>query len=268
MTRQVLVFAIASALLVAAPSLATPQSDPHAEADQTAEAQAAPEEYGASYSILQIPAAAFTSRYTESGLVYEGAGLVFDLGPAHVPAKYWAPVTLPAGAMVTFLDLYACDHSPTGHVTVSLDRYPGSDVPLVETLATVSSAQGDGWGCGYWAAAVNHVINNNVRYDGGSQYVITLSFGAPGLDPGGDQIAWNYFKGVDLWWKRQVSPGPAAATFADVPTTSPYFKFVEALAAAGITSGCGGGNYCPNGAVTRGQMAIYLATALGLHFPF
>ena len=51
------------------------------------------------------------------------------------------------------------------------------------------------------------------------------------------------------------------------PTTSPQFKFVEALFAAGITAGCGGGNYCPDNPVTRGQMAVFLASALGLHFP-
>ncbi len=67
-------------------------------------------------------------------------------------------------------------------------------------------------------------------------------------------------------WFRQVSPAPATATFGDVPTTSGQFKFVEALVAAGITAGCGGGNYCPNDPVTRGQMAVFLASALGLHW--
>jgi hypothetical protein len=47
----------------------------------------------------------------------------------------------------------------------------------------------------------------------------------------------------------------------------PYFRFIEALAAAGITSGCGAGNYCPDRNVTRGEMAVFLAKALGLHFP-
>jgi hypothetical protein len=29
----------------------------------------------------------------------------------------------------------------------------------------------------------------------------------------------------------------------------------------------GGGNYCPDRAVTRGERAVYLARALGLHWP-
>ncbi|HEX4438485.1 MAG TPA: S-layer homology domain-containing protein, partial [Thermoanaerobaculia bacterium] len=41
----------------------------------------------------------------------------------------------------------------------------------------------------------------------------------------------------------------------------------EALNAAGITGGCGNGNYCPDGPVTRGQMAVFLSKALGLHWP-
>jgi len=76
----------------------------------------------------------------------------------------------------------------------------------------------------------------------------------------------NSFNSVRLKWKRQVSPSPATATFGDVPTTHLFFQYVEALAAAGITAGCGGGNYCPDAAVTRGQMAVFLAKALGLHW--
>ena len=74
------------------------------------------------------------------------------------------------------------------------------------------------------------------------------------------------FNGVRLKWKRQVSPAPGTATFGDVPTTHLFFQYVEALAASGITSGCGGGNFCPDAAVTRGQMAVFLAKALGLHW--
>jgi hypothetical protein len=69
-------------------------------------------------------------------------------------------------------------------------------------------------------------------------------------------------------WQRQVSPAPATATFPnDVPTTHPYFRFVEALAAAGITAGCLPATYCVNDPITRGEMAVFLSAALGLHWP-
>jgi hypothetical protein len=50
----------------------------------------------------------------------------------------------------------------------------------------------------------------------------------------------------------------AAATFDDVPPSSPYFSDITALANAGVTTGCGGGNYCPKDTVTREQMAAFM----------
>jgi hypothetical protein len=76
------------------------------------------------------------------------------------------------------------------------------------------------------------------------------------------------FERARVGWFRQVSPAPATATFTDVPTGHPFFQFVEALARSGITAGCGGGNFCPDAPLTRGQMAVFLSVALGLHFPF
>jgi hypothetical protein len=50
-------------------------------------------------------------------------------------------------------------------------------------------------------------------------------------------------------------PNPCAGTFDDVPCSSPFAPWIEALASGGITGGCGGNNYCPLNPVTRGQMA-------------
>jgi len=77
----------------------------------------------------------------------------------------------------------------------------------------------------------------------------------------------QFFGSVEVWWKRTVSPAPGFATFNDVPTTDPAFQFVEALAASGVSAGCGGGNFCPDLPVTRRQMAVFLSKALGLHWP-
>jgi hypothetical protein len=63
-----------------------------------------------------------------------------------------------------------------------------------------------------------------------------------------------------------VSPAPAVATFGDVPVGRPQHQYIEALVASGITAGCGGGNYCPDAPLTRGQMAVFLSKGLGLHF--
>jgi 2-keto-3-deoxy-6-phosphogluconate aldolase len=37
---------------------------------------------------------------------------------------------------------------------------------------------------------------------------------------------------------------------------------INRLRAAGITTGCGGTNFCPNGLVTRGQMAAFISRAM------
>jgi hypothetical protein len=81
----------------------------------------------------------------------------------------------------------------------------------------------------------------------------------------GNDIA---IRAARIRWKRQVSPPPVTATFNDVPTNHPFFQFVEALAASGITAGCGTDIYCPDAPLTRGQMAVFLAKALGLHWPW
>jgi hypothetical protein len=57
------------------------------------------------------------------------------------------------------------------------------------------------------------------------------------------------------------SPPPCTGTFSDVPCPSTFANWIEALAAEGITGGCGGGNYCPQNPVRRDQMAVFLLKA-------
>jgi hypothetical protein len=54
----------------------------------------------------------------------------------------------------------------------------------------------------------------------------------------------------------------AAQIFSDVPPSSPFFPFIQEMAEAGITAGCGSGMYCPNTSLTRGQMAVFIVTGL------
>jgi S-layer family protein len=50
----------------------------------------------------------------------------------------------------------------------------------------------------------------------------------------------------------------ASHDFSDVPTGAFYHDSVSWLVDRNITAGCGSGKYCPNNAVTRGQMAVFL----------
>jgi hypothetical protein len=56
----------------------------------------------------------------------------------------------------------------------------------------------------------------------------------------------------------------AGTGFGDVPPDHWAAAWVKQLAAEGITGGCGHGNYCPNSAVTRAQMAVFLVKTFDL----
>ena len=56
-----------------------------------------------------------------------------------------------------------------------------------------------------------------------------------------------------------LPPPCTGAVFGDVPCQGGAFDpWIEDLALRGVTGGCGGGDYCPGAAVTRGQMATFL----------
>ena len=60
-------------------------------------------------------------------------------------------------------------------------------------------------------------------------------------------------------------PPPATGDlFDDVPLGTDFGDWIEQLSRENITGGCGGGNYCPNGLVSRGQMAAFLSRTFGL----
>jgi hypothetical protein len=57
-------------------------------------------------------------------------------------------------------------------------------------------------------------------------------------------------------------PGVGGETgFSDVPAGYWAAAWIKALAAEGITGGCGGDSYCPDQSVTRDQMAVFLLLA-------
>ncbi len=57
-------------------------------------------------------------------------------------------------------------------------------------------------------------------------------------------------------------PPACTGVFGDVPCASSFAIWIEKLASDGVTGGCGNGNYCPDSAVTRKQMAPFLLKSL------
>jgi hypothetical protein len=57
---------------------------------------------------------------------------------------------------------------------------------------------------------------------------------------------------------------PVTVGFSDVEASHPYYEFINRIAERGITVGCGQGIYCPEGLVTREQMAVFIERCLGV----
>ena len=74
------------------------------------------------------------------------------------------------------------------------------------------------------------------------------------------QMAVFLLKGIH--GSSYTPPSVGVSTgFGDVAIDYWAAAWIKQLAAEGVTSGCGGGNYCPDSVVTRAQMAIFLLKA-------
>lgn len=57
-------------------------------------------------------------------------------------------------------------------------------------------------------------------------------------------------------------PFPVEPFFIDVPSSHPFFRYIQKMRELGITSGCSSNEYCPDATVTRGQMAVFIIRSL------
>jgi len=170
-----------------------------------------------------------------------------------------APIHLPDGVRITSVRLYYYDNYPGSEPYAVLHRNTTSDT--VESVTAPFSFPSFSGGYSFLDGTVNPglatVDNENYHYS----FSVDLHRSVAGTN-----LEERLLR-VRIRYVRQVSPAPQSATFGDVSTAHPQHRFIEALVAAGITAGCGGGNYCPDTPITRGQMAVFLSTALGLHWP-
>jgi hypothetical protein len=171
-------------------------------------------------------------------------------------AELGFPVHLPTGVLITSITTYYFNNNSIAHPSLRLSE--ASVAGVAGQIVDLSPTSNGG---GTTSFTVDLVPPHQVD-DSSFSYAILAAISSNS----GAGLRQTIIK-FDVNYMLQVSPAPATATFGDVPTSSPQFQFVEALVAAGITAGCGGGNYCPNSPLTRGQMAVFLAKALGLNFP-
>ena len=251
--------AVTLALLLACPALAdeaTTAEQPHQQTVEDADPRFGA--YGLGSQDYWIAGSQFAPSDGSRHWSDANDGLYYH-NPHASTGLYTSQVELPAGAVISSMECLAYDSS-SSDATVSLvkHRYHSpDDIPSSVSLATIDTEGTSGYQKPFVFG-----LNETVRYQEDSfRNIYGLSALMP-ADPG------VRLRGCRLIWHRSVSVAPGAATFDDVPTTHPQFRFVEALAAAGITGGCGASSFCPGAPLTRGQMAVFLAAALGLHFPF
>jgi hypothetical protein len=203
-------------------------------------------------SVLRIHASEFRPQNssTQTTTSYWNTGITYINGSAS-PLLH-APVILPTGALIVGIGFDGYDVDPSLNINWGL---------YWVTTAASDDSGNYGWyvhttSAGFFAATAARA-GDVVEPD---RYLFALV----DLNKTGQDMR---IKGMRVHYKLQISPAPAVATFSDVPVGAFGFKHVEALAASGITTGCGGGNFCPNQPLTRVQMAVFLAKALGLHWP-
>ena len=177
------------------------------------------------------------------------SGVDCDVEQAH------SSLSLPAGAVI---DSIGVNTATTLDVPMSFSVYSRDSAGDTTNLGTFSIPTHAGFATDYFDFSGLLIPGNAGR----ALVVIVRS------PPNGSDVASQYLGFVEVRWRRTVSDPPAAATFGDVPSSHPFFQFIEALGSSGITGGCGGGNYCPDSPLTRGQMAVFLSKALGLHWPY
>jgi S-layer homology domain len=216
--------------------------------------------YGPESQVRTVGAAEFRSLDSSDAYVDAFGYLRWAGEDVHL-----APLALPDGAVIDTFCLYADDSDPDpaklvwSHV-VAIKQVPEGELPgLLVVGPEVFSGNG-----GYQKVCktVAETVKGRIDVDGDGNpdpvaYYVHLQFpSSPSFLGAG---------GVEITWRRQVS-APTSQTFSDVPSSDPGFGYIEALAASGITAGCSQIDYCPDANLTRRQMAVFLAKALGLHW--
>lgn len=215
------------------------------------------------YVAFGIPGVAFQPQWDAqfghfaNGAIYENSSST----ARWFHGSFW----LPDGVQISGTTPYYYDTNASLDVEVYLYHCAGAYDASCTLLDTRTSTGTGGWQAGFSSLDSGaHTVDN---YDNGAGnsafYRIYLH-----LSSSASADTSLRFKGVTLWYLRQISPAPASATFSDVPVGAFGFKNVEALVASGITAGCGGSNFCPNQPLTRVQMAVFLSKALGLHWKY
>lgn len=164
---------------------------------------------------------------------------------------FTAALDLPSGVDIHGIRIYLRDSHATEDIYGWYWRHNTDNNTLTE-IHSFNTTDTPGYTTHWFDPWPNSIFDNY------NTYIIRLRLDA-------DNTSLLCFRGVRIAYLRKISDPPATATFSDVTPPMQFFPYIEALAAAGITTGYGDGTFRPDQVVTRGQMAAFLARALGLH---
>jgi len=168
---------------------------------------------------------------------------------------------LPHGARLDLLAWWGRDDSSEDMSVFLIERCQ-PDLTAGDVVSTVLASSSSSPFSGNFFGNLN--VGGSTIDNHSCSYMVRIRFDDSATDCSeGPALQLNKIR---VQWARQISPAPTSPTFSDVPDSNAFFPSVEALVASGITGGCGGGNFCPNDFVTRGQMAAFLARSLGVSF--
>lgn len=165
-----------------------------------------------------------------------------------------ATVNVPAGALITSIGV---NTATTTGVPMSFSLYSRNHLGQTADLGSFPIPTHSNFATDYFDISDVLVPTNSER-------VLLVVVRSPRTD---SDVFTQFLGYVEVVWRLTVSEPPGTPSFGDVPVSHPFFPYIEALARSGISGGCGGENYCPDASLTRGQMAVFLAKALGLHWP-
>jgi hypothetical protein len=88
------------------------------------------------------------------------------------------------------------------------------------------------------------------------------------MDPASEQARRRWYKRpsriipVVFAMALAIAVPVAWASFIDVPPSNPFYNDINAIQGAGVTQGCGGGNFCPTDNIQRQAEAAFLHRAM------
>lgn len=178
--------------------------------------------------------------------------------PSSTDSRAVGQLQVPHGVRLNLFRAWMYDVVAAQDMTVSLQSacLPdfGGAIPTVTALGSVGTTGTSG------VQSASTFAGDSIADNQSCTYQVVVQFGSSINTCTTNNL--GFYK-LRMQWYRQVPPAPGVASFTDVPVGSQFYSEVQALVGSGVTAGCTASQYCPSQAVTRLQMAAFLARALG-----